>query len=114
MQTTKRQVNSVQAQVSISAIMISKSCYRLFSSSCRSLQSSCKEGTPLHLDIYKAGKPLVAKKDSEYPAWLWTLLDSNKQLEELKKTDYFKYKRKLVKKRNVAHCKANNFMSKMQ
>ncbi|VEU24125.1 DEKNAAC105404 [Brettanomyces naardenensis] len=87
---------------------------RLFSSSTRALQSSCKEGTPITLEIYKAGKPVVAKKDEEYPPWLWTLLDKEKQMEDLKKSDYFKYKRRQVKKRNVEQCKMNNFMAKMK
>lgn len=79
----------------------------------RLAESSCKGGTPIHLDIYKSAQPLLAKNDDEYPAWLWTLLDKDQQMEDLKKTDYFRYKRKLVKKRNVARCKNNNFMAKM-
>jgi len=87
---------------------------RQFSSATRRLiQSSCKEGTPIHLDIYKSAQPLIAKKDEEYPNWLWTLLNKDEQMEELQKTDYFRYKRKLMKKRNVARCKNNNFMAKM-
>ncbi|GME68731.1 unnamed protein product [[Candida] boidinii] len=94
--------------------MFNRSFVRCFNTTARALESSCKEGTKINLSIYKAGKPIVALKDEEYPEWLWTLLDKDAQLEELKATDYFRYKRKILKKENVAHCKHNNFMSKMK
>ncbi|ODV83416.1 hypothetical protein CANARDRAFT_30035 [[Candida] arabinofermentans NRRL YB-2248] len=87
---------------------------RLFSTASHQLQSSCKEGTPINLNIFKAGKPTVALKDEEYPEWLWTLLDKEALLNKLKEEDYFKYKRKMLKKDNVAFCKHNNFMEKMK
>ncbi|KAL2911520.1 hypothetical protein HK105_209009 [Polyrhizophydium stewartii] len=44
--------------------------------SCFTVVSSCKEGTVLKgLNVLKDGKDPVAKADSGYPAWLWTLLD---------------------------------------
>ncbi|GMG22917.1 unnamed protein product [Ambrosiozyma monospora] len=87
---------------------------RLFSTTTRLLaESSCKEGTEIKLNIYKAGKPILAKKDEEYPEWLWTLMDKDLQLEQLKNENYFKYQRKLIKQKSVQHCKHNNFMEKM-
>lgn len=66
------------------------------------------------MNIYKAGKPIVAKKDEEYPDWLWGLLDNDLQMENLKKEDWFRYNRKLIKKQNVQRIKMNNFMNNMK
>lgn len=85
---------------------------RSFHSGRSALQSSCKEGTPIKINILKAGKPIVAKKDEEYPDWLWGLLDKDLQMQQLKEESLFKYKRKLVKKANVEKIKMQNFMSK--
>lgn len=85
---------------------------RGFHSGSRLLQSSCKEGTVMNINILKGGKPVVALKDEEYPEWLWGLLDKDLQMEILKKESLFKYKRKLVKKVNVQNIKMQNFMSK--
>lgn len=87
---------------------------RKFASSCAILESSCKEGTKINLNIYKNAKPILAKKDEEYPEWLWTLLDKDLQLEQLKQDDWFRYNRKLIKKQNVARIKMNNFMQNMK
>lgn len=86
---------------------------RSFSTSRLALQSSCKEGTAINLNIYKNGKPIVALKDEEYPEWLWGLLDKDLQLEQLKKEDPFRYNRKIIKKQNVANIKMKNFMQNM-
>lgn len=74
------------------------------------MESSCKEGTAINLKVYKGAKPIVALKDEEYPEWLWTLLDKDAQMEQLKKEDLFRYNRKIIKKQNVARIKMNNFM----
>ncbi|EGF76481.1 hypothetical protein BATDEDRAFT_92659 [Batrachochytrium dendrobatidis JAM81] len=38
--------------------------------------SSCKKGTVLKgINVLKDGQDPVAMDDSEYPAWLWKLLD---------------------------------------
>ncbi|KAJ3519054.1 hypothetical protein NMY22_g13371 [Coprinellus aureogranulatus] len=38
-------------------------------------QSSCPEGTLLKgLNYLKGQAPIIAKPESEYPAWLWTIL----------------------------------------
>lgn len=40
------------------------------------MQSSCIVGTPLRgLNYTKNGPNLVAMDDSEYPSWLWKLVD---------------------------------------
>lgn len=84
-------------------------------SSCRTLlESSCKEGTKINLNVYKNGKPIVALKDEEYPEWLWGLLDKDLQMEELKNEDWFKYNRKIIKKKNIERIKMNNFMQNMK
>jgi large subunit ribosomal protein L54 len=39
-------------------------------------RSILKKGTALEgLQIYKGQQPVIAQDDSDYPAWLWTLLD---------------------------------------
>ncbi|KAG7914367.1 hypothetical protein KL927_004561 [Ogataea polymorpha] len=63
---------------------------RRFSAVRALLQSSVKEGTPLNIQVFKAGKPAVALKDEEYPDWLWTLLDKEAQEAQLKATDEFR------------------------
>lgn len=68
----------------------------------------------MNLNVYKNGKPIVALKDEDYPEWLWGLLDKDLQMEELKKEDWFRYNRKIIKKQNVARIKMNNFMQNMK
>lgn len=85
---------------------------RGFHTSRQLLQSSCKEGTKISLAVFKGAPAIVAKADSEYPEWLWDILDKEKQLEQLKQESPFKYQRKLVKKANVEAIKMKNFMSK--
>lgn len=91
-----------------------KQSIRKFSTCRAALESACKEGTQINLSIYKNAKPIIAKKDEEYPEWLWTLLDKDAQLEQLKQDDWFRYNRKLIKKQNVARIKMNNFMQNMK
>lgn len=39
-------------------------------------RSSCRAGTPLNgLNYFKGGQDPLAKKDEEYPEWLWSCLD---------------------------------------
>ena len=91
-----------------------KQAIRRLSTSRAALESSCKEGTKINVNVYKNAKPIVALKDEEYPDWLWGLLDKERQMEELKNEDWFKYNRKLIKKQNVARIKMNNFMQNMK
>lgn len=91
-----------------------KQAARLFSTSCRALESSCKEGTKININVYKTGKPIVALKDEEYPDWLWGLLDKDLQMEQLKNEDWYRYNRKIIKKQNVERIKMKNFMQNMK
>lgn len=86
--------------------------YRCFSTTCRRMVSSCKEGTKINIDIYKSASPPVAKKDADYPEWLWKLLDEKALAKELEETDLFKFKRKQARKQNVARCRENNYFAR--
>lgn len=37
------------------------------------------------INIMKNGQDIMLKPDSEYPGWLWKLLDARESLDELKK-----------------------------
>ncbi|KAG7842864.1 hypothetical protein KL941_004894 [Ogataea angusta] len=87
---------------------------RRFSAGRALLQSSVKEGAPLNIHVFKAGKPAVALKDEEYPDWLWTLLDKEAQEAQLKATDEFRYMRKQAKKLHRQKLKQNNFLAQLR
>ncbi|ODV58428.1 mitochondrial 54S ribosomal protein mL54 ASCRUDRAFT_120861 [Ascoidea rubescens DSM 1968] len=75
--------------------------------------SYCKAGTPLNLKVYKkASSEPIAKEDSEYPDWLWKLLDQKAQAEILA-SNPIKYKKKIIRKKNIENIKQKNFFSKM-
>ncbi|GMM33314.1 mitochondrial 54S ribosomal protein YmL37 [Saccharomycopsis crataegensis] len=74
--------------------------------------SSVPEGTPLNLHIKKSGKEPLAKKDEEYPSWLWELLDEKKQVDNLK-NDPIKLKRKEMRKSNIKKIRYNNFLTQL-
>lgn len=74
--------------------------------------SSCPAGTPLNLQIKKSGKEPVALEDSEYPEWLWTVLDANVQAEKLA-ADPIKLRKKRLRIANRANIKQNNFLAKI-
>lgn len=99
---------------SIHSHVMFKQAIRTFTTSRATLESACKEGTKINLNIYKNAQPIIAKKDEEYPEWLWTLLDKDLQLEQLKNEDWFRYNRKLIKKQNVARIKMTNFMQNVK
>ncbi len=103
-----------QHKQTVPAAEMFKQAIRRLSTSRAVLESSCKEGTKINVNVYKNAKPIVALKDEEYPDWLWGLLDKERQMEELKNEDWFKYNRKLIKKQNVARIKMNNFMQNMK
>ncbi|KAM0522306.1 hypothetical protein ACHAPE_001895 [Trichoderma viride] len=71
-------------------------------------RSSCSEGTVLNgLNYIKGGQDPVAKKDEEYPEWLWSCLDVMKKADEADDNlgDEFsksKKQRKLAAKRQKA------------
>lgn len=90
---------------------------RVFSSSLamrnEAPKSSCAAGTVLNLKVKKNGDEVVALEDDQYPAWLWDCLDDAKIDEQLKQTDYLKWKKKQINKTNTKKIKNNNFLSKM-
>lgn len=74
--------------------------------------SSCAAGTVLNLKVRKAGEEPVALEDSQYPEWLWTILDKKGNDEKLKNEDIMKWRKKQLNKANCLKIKANNFLSK--
>ncbi|KAK6463285.1 hypothetical protein DFJ63DRAFT_114292 [Scheffersomyces coipomensis] len=76
-------------------------------------KSSCPAGTVLNLKVRKNGDEPVALEDSEYPEWLWGMLDKAQVDETLKKTDIMKWRRKQLRKANTNTIKNNNFLTQM-
>lgn len=74
--------------------------------------SSAPEGTKINLNIYKNQTPIVAKADSEYPEWLWKVLDPKAQAEALK-NDPIRAARKARRQANKQKIKENNFLAAM-
>lgn len=88
---------------------------RYFSSSIlrvNQIPSSCVAGTVLNLKVRKNGDEPVALEDSEYPDWLWTILDKKGNDELLKSQDIMRWRKRQLNKANAAKIKANNFLSK--
>ncbi|CDR44715.1 CYFA0S15e01860g1_1 [Cyberlindnera fabianii] len=77
------------------------------------IKSSCPAGTVLNLKIKKSGAEPVALEDSEYPEWLWTVLDSKAQQAKLD-AEPAKKAKKEMRARNKKQIKMNNFMSQMK
>lgn len=76
------------------------------------IQSSCPAGTVLNLKIKKSGAEPVALEDSEYPEWLWTVLDPKVQQATLDQ-DPAKKAKKEMRARNKKTIKMNNFIAQM-
>ncbi|KAI5953569.1 MRPL37 [Candida jiufengensis] len=76
-------------------------------------QSSCKAGTPLNLKIFKKGDEPVALEDSEYPEWLWGMIDPKNNLENIKNENFLRWRRIKLQKENNKIIRNNNFLSKM-
>ena len=74
--------------------------------------SSCPAGTDLNLKVRKNGDEPVALENSEYPDWLWTILDKEANDELLKSQDIMRWRKKQLNKANALKIKANNFLSK--
>ncbi|KAI8879311.1 hypothetical protein K501DRAFT_226843 [Backusella circina FSU 941] len=69
--------------------------------------SSVPKGTVLKgIHYFKEGKEPVALEDSEYPDWLWDLLDEKKQKQKSSKPTFRQYHRK----QSRDAIKAMNFM----
>ncbi|RCK60667.1 54S ribosomal protein L37, mitochondrial [Candida viswanathii] len=76
-------------------------------------KSSCPAGTVLNLKVFKKGDEPVAKEDSEYPDWLWDMLDQKKVMDTLQAQDFLKWRKKQLRRDNKEKIKNNNFMSKL-
>ena len=71
------------------------------------IASSAPKGTVLKgINYMKDGKDPVALDDSEYPEWLWDLLDEKKQKQKSSKPANRQYHRK----QNRDAIRASNFM----
>ena len=77
------------------------------------VKSSCKAGTVLNLKVRKNGDEPVALEDSEYPEWLWEMLDKKQINADLKANDFMKWRRRQLRKENTKKINNNNFLSKM-
>lgn len=85
--------------------------FRAFSTTRVALQLSCPAGTVLNLKIRKNGDEPVALEDSQYPEWLWDILDKEKTDQQLKQLDFMAWRRKQLNKQNTKTIKNNNFLS---
>lgn len=74
-------------------------------------KSSCPEGTDLKLHVKKTTKAPVAKKDEDYPSWLWDILEPEIQVENQKNNGTFA--RKQMRHANIRKIKNNNFLTNM-
>lgn len=97
--------------------MLSRGIIRYFSTARVALnntpKSSCVAGTVLNLKVRKNGDEPVALEDSQYPEWLWGMLDKKNMDNELKENDLMKWRRRSLRKENTARINSNNFLSKM-
>ncbi|CAH2450393.1 54S ribosomal protein L37, mitochondrial [Komagataella phaffii CBS 7435] len=75
--------------------------------------SSCSLGTELNLKIKNSGKVPVALDDSQYPEWLWTVLDDEYQNSSLA-NDAMKQRKKDIRIMNIKKIKMNNFITKIK
>lgn len=75
--------------------------------------SSVAAGTDLKLDLYKTKAPPVALEDSEYPAWLWDIMDPVAQQAKLDANPMLKA-RKERRKLNKEKIRNNNFLAAME
>ncbi|RLV94290.1 54S ribosomal protein L37 mitochondrial [Spathaspora sp. JA1] len=77
------------------------------------VKSSCAAGTVLNLKVRNKGDEPVALEDSEYPEWLWSMLDSKANRDLLKSSDFMRWRRMNLRKDNIKTIKNNNFLSTM-
>lgn len=79
--------------------------------------SSCSAGTLLNLNVKKGGKEPVALEDSEYPEWLWGVLDSKAAANTSdaldNKTADLQNRKKTIRKANRERIKQNNFLAQL-
>ncbi|KAG8932064.1 hypothetical protein FRC02_001694 [Tulasnella sp. 418] len=76
-------------------------------------KSSCLEGTVLEgLTYLKGQPPVVARPDSEYPAWLWTLLKPKAPIpksQDMPTLDGSKETKKVLRRINRKSIRDTNF-----
>ncbi|KAG7660744.1 MRPL37 [[Candida] subhashii] len=77
-------------------------------------KSSCPAGTVLNLKVRQRGDEPVALEDSEYPEWLWKMLDPELVREEIKNEDFMRWRKIQLRKANAKRIKQNNFMETMK
>lgn len=76
--------------------------------------SSCAAGTVLKgLNVRKTGEDPVALEDSEYPPWLWTLLDK-KAMQQALQENPEQLAQKERRQANRQKIKMNNFLAGMK
>ncbi|KAG4304566.1 hypothetical protein PORY_001959 [Pneumocystis oryctolagi] len=89
------------SELSIKYIQLIKNRHRRFS-----IKTLAPEGTVLKgINIYKKNSDPIALKESEYPDWLWKILDNNSNI-----LDEEAAKKKEYKKDNKEKIKTNNFL----
>ncbi|KAL6938033.1 hypothetical protein ACO0RG_004561 [Hanseniaspora osmophila] len=79
----------------------------------KTVVSSRKAGTPLNLKIKKTGNEPVALEDSEYPAWLWSVLEEKVPEtipSNISKEEQFALRKKQLRSANRQKIKSNNFL----
>ena len=62
----------------------------------------------IELESIQKGDEPVAKEDSEYPEWLWTMLDPKDNLKAIQNEDFLRWRRIKLSKENNSTIKNNN------
>lgn len=78
------------------------------------VKSSCPAGTVLNLRIKQKGDEPVALEDSEYPEWLWSMLDAEAVRDEIKNENFMRWRKIQLSKANNKRIRANNFLETMR
>lgn len=78
----------------------------------QTVKSSCPAGTVINVNTKKSGKDPVALEDSEYPDWLWDVLNPEAQMKKLQ-ADPMKLRKKQLRKANRDKIKQNNFLKQI-
>ncbi|RLP61788.1 hypothetical protein L150_00474 [Candida albicans Ca529L] len=100
-------------QLTVSSIRFNETTTTTSTTTTTTPKSSCPAGTVLNLKVFKKGDEPVAKEDSEYPEWLWTMLDPKDNLKAIQNEDFLRWRRIKLSKENNSTIKNNNFLSKL-
>ena len=82
----------------------------------KQIKSSCLAGTPWSLNVKKTGKDPVALEDSEYPEWLWKVLDQTNTAAAAKapvSEESLKARKKQIRQSNREKIKQRNFLNQL-